>query len=305
LHNPDFVKPRTFYLNYLSDVPKDWFVDLNGGKHVVELDPGQMVDLPIIIKPGPTPQPVGTRFTTDVSASNLNLLKNDLDPNDLHPEYKPLGGVQVDSRVLERTRIDCKGNMNTDGIVTIDGRLQGIDKYYPKEGLQVQMVGVGDKGQLLDFTGKTVFVGRDGLFSGSFRDANRISKRFTCLFAGTDLLMSASSGFTPFGDLPDSDGDGVQDYRDNCSKAKNPDQLDTDNDGYGNACDADLNNDSRINNADLLQFKRVFLVDVPNSSPNYDLKQAADFNGDGKVNNLDLLALKKSFLSAPGPSGLK
>jgi hypothetical protein len=41
----------------------------------------------------------------------------------------------------------------------------------------------------------------------------------------------------------DSDGDGVPDINDNCPLAPNADQLDTDGDGAGNACDADDDND--------------------------------------------------------------
>ena len=39
-----------------------------------------------------------------------------------------------------------------------------------------------------------------------------------------------------------SDGDGLLDPFDNCSRADNADQLDTDADGIGNACDADFDN---------------------------------------------------------------
>ena len=39
----------------------------------------------------------------------------------------------------------------------------------------------------------------------------------------------------------DEDGDGVPDATDNCRNADNPDQTDTDNDGLGDACDAEPN----------------------------------------------------------------
>lgn len=37
--------------------------------------------------------------------------------------------------------------------------------------------------------------------------------------------------------------DGINDNRDNCPKVANSDQLDTDNDGRGDACDNDADND--------------------------------------------------------------
>ncbi|MEO1576277.1 MAG: thrombospondin type 3 repeat-containing protein, partial [Pseudomonadota bacterium] len=92
----------------------------------------------------------------------------------------------------------------------------------------------------------------------------------------------------------DTDGDGVLDGDDNCTLIANADQRDTNGDGYGNACDADLNNDGVINVIDLGQLRAVF----------FSNEADADFNGDGVVNVVDLGIMRAAFFGAPGPSGV-
>ena len=42
------------------------------------------------------------------------------------------------------------------------------------------------------------------------------------------------------------DGDGIDDDADNCLGLANPEQRDSDEDGYGNACDADVDGDGLV-----------------------------------------------------------
>lgn len=96
-------------------------------------------------------------------------------------------------------------------------------------------------------------------------------------------------------DATDSDADGVPDEVDNCTDVANADQRDTNMDGFGNACDADLNNDCVINFQDIAEIGGLFLQTG-------DLD--ADLNGDQVVNFIDFAAVTSGFLEAPGPSGL-
>ncbi|MEL7447924.1 MAG: alpha/beta hydrolase-fold protein [Pseudomonadota bacterium] len=92
----------------------------------------------------------------------------------------------------------------------------------------------------------------------------------------------------------DSDSDGVPDLADNCSDVANADQRDTNGDGFGNACDADLDNDCVVNFADLGTMKSVFFTGDAD----------ADMDGDGAVNFSDLGLMKAAFFAAPGTSGV-
>jgi hypothetical protein len=93
---------------------------------------------------------------------------------------------------------------------------------------------------------------------------------------------------------PDADDDGVLDADDNCTNVANPNQRDSDGDGYGNFCDADLNNDGVITVFDFLLLRsRLNSTDAD-----------ADLNGDGFVTVVDYLMLRSMLNQSPGPSAL-
>ncbi|NND60251.1 MAG: c-type cytochrome, partial [Gammaproteobacteria bacterium] len=117
---------------------------------------------------------------------------------------------------------------------------------------------------------------------------------YTVTVSATDAGNATTAVQFDWQIVGDLDGDGLPDDADNCIMVTNADQIDSDGDGFGNACDADLNNDCAVNFADLTMLKLAFFGTDPN----------ADFNGDGSVNFADLSIMRLAFFAAPGPSGV-
>ena len=109
----------------------------------------------------------------------------------------------------------------------------------------------------------------------------------------------------------DTDGDGVVDGNDNCTLVANAQagnvpgtsiplyQLDSDHDGYGNLCDADLNNSGLVTTADFAMLRSV-LSELASYNA---LSAAADMNGSGTVTATDFGLLRARLNTPPGPSG--
>ena len=106
----------------------------------------------------------------------------------------------------------------------------------------------------------------------------------------------------------DSDGDGFQNNVDNCSEASNASQTDTDNDGYGNACDGDFSQDGIVGGPDFATFATAFLAGTEGAT---GYNRDVDCNDDGIVGGPDFACFASQFLNArtnattggPGPSG--
>ena len=105
----------------------------------------------------------------------------------------------------------------------------------------------------------------------------------------------------------DGDNDGVPDEIDNCLDVANgasgpgASQRDTDGDGFGNVCDADLNNDLVANFEDLAIFQQSFSATEGDDA----FETNADFDGDGVVGLDDYSFFRQSWLLPPGPSGVQ
>ena len=89
----------------------------------------------------------------------------------------------------------------------------------------------------------------------------------------------------------DTDLDGIHDSADNCIQTPNPGQVDSNGDGYGNACDPDLDGDDDVDSADLALMKSAF----------FGSDADADLDSSGVVDFLDLGVMAAFYGGAPGP----
>ena len=92
------------------------------------------------------------------------------------------------------------------------------------------------------------------------------------------------------GGLPPADGDcdGVPDEDDNCPELPNPDQADFDNDGLGNACDDDIDDDGVSNDFDACSYSPSgALIILDEMDPRNGTVPYGDLDGDCDVDLKD------------------
>jgi len=107
---------------------------------------------------------------------------------------------------------------------------------------------------------------------------------------------------TPAAATKDRDGDGVPDARDNCTDLPNPAQRDADDDGFGNACDADVDGDGRVTST----WGRPPYGDVERialSARAGAFVPAHDLDENGRVDQADVAIAQIGLFLPPGPSG--
>ena len=102
------------------------------------------------------------------------------------------------------------------------------------------------------------------------------------------------------GPAPDRDGDGIADSADNCLEVANPDQADANGEGYGDACDADYNDDGVVSGSDIAVLAAAF--GTRPGQPGWTAEM--DRNGNGVIDGSDVSYGSSRFGTAPGPSGL-
>ena len=136
----------------------------------------------------------------------------------------------------------------------------------------------GDPGDCIAGVGR--FIASDVNFTGT---ANRTHD----LGSGMYFLYSCDTA-------DDADSDKVCDKSDRCTDISNLDQNDTDGDWYGNACDADFDQDGVVGGADFL-IHRQGVID--------NASGITDHDNDGDTDGADFIIFRNQFLQGvPGPS---
>jgi uncharacterized protein (TIGR03790 family) len=119
------------------------------------------------------------------------------------------------------------------------------------------------------------------------------------LYVGDPLMRTAHPRARP----ADRDGDGIPDARDNCRDLPNPDQRDTDGDGFGNLCDPDIDGDGVVSSR-RTDHGLSDLARIARSSDTGLYVPDCDLDGDGKVDAADEGRAALFAGLPPGPSGL-
>ncbi len=124
------------------------------------------------------------------------------------------------------------------------------------------------------------------------------------VFVGDPMaVLRAASESATAGDDDDYDRDGIPDLRDNCPHEANPDQRDTNRDGFGNRCDADVDDDGRVDTSWGAIYpldQRGDLEAITLTAQNGPYDPDHDLDGDGRVDERDLVIAQMGLFRPPG-----
>lgn len=156
----------------------------------------------------------------------------------LHDEKQSLGNSEVDTALVTTEALILKP-AETNPDLDNDGVPNGQDAFplNAEESQDQDEDAIGDNADNCPSTANTNQANQDGDSMGDACDSDRDGD-------GLSNLDETTQGTNP--DSVDTDEDGVHDTTDNCPTTSNSNQLNTDSDTQGNACDTDDDNDGTL-----------------------------------------------------------
>lgn len=276
---------------------------------VLSIAAGETVDIDVLANDRGLVAPVTLTVLSGPAGGSVQVLGSPGAPEALRLRYTPAGGFRgVDTLVYQVSDALGPGSAT----LRIGVGLAADDSAATAQGVPVEIAPLAND---LGFSSPVTVTISEPPASGSVQlsgspgDAGGVLLLYTPAagFPGGGALRASDSfGYTVSDGIftasatvgvevfVDADGDGVPDDIDNCLGVFNPDQRDTNGNGFGNRCDADFNGDGAVNFADLAILRARFATSDPD----------ADLNGDGVVNFADLAIFQSLFGRPPGPSAL-
>ena len=157
LRNDDTLKPKSFNLDWESDLPPGWKVEVNGNNPTVDIPAGGLALLPVSILRA-VPAAAGEVYSLKLRATYLRPLVSDIpgvDPitklPDIHMEFKPLSAATLGVIVADPTTLNIKPQRDPNGGVCVTGSIAPMPALPPTggQGTQLQVDILGAKHELM------------------------------------------------------------------------------------------------------------------------------------------------------------
>lgn len=199
----------------------------------------------------PAPPPVGSTAV----APALKLGIDTPDPNPNSPTAIARGENRFDKILIYEPYLNPQGRTLPNQTWTIEDVTQGIGLWWIADIDGSPTAGYGNGKPMKTLAGWRIDAVYGAVLSAGVITSIQLgvgsgNAKFDGNVDYITYTLTNGTHTADFGPIPDTDLDGVADDADNCPSVPNADQIDSDDDGSGDACDADDDNDGILDNQD-------------------------------------------------------